>query len=33
MLTGEPPMNRLYEVVSVKDASHEVVSLTNRDVS
>jgi hypothetical protein len=32
MLTGEPLMHRLYKVVTIKDASKEVVSLTNRDV-
>jgi hypothetical protein len=32
MLTGEPPMHRLYKVVTIKDASNEVVSLTNRDL-
>jgi hypothetical protein len=31
MLTGEPQMRRSYKVVTIKDASSEIVSLTNRD--
>ena len=31
MLTGESQMRRSYKVVTIKDASSEIVSLTNRD--
>ena len=32
MLTGEPLTHRLYKVVTIKDASREIVSLTDRDM-
>ena len=31
MLTGGPLIRRLYKVVTIKDASNEGVSLTDRD--
>ena len=32
MLNGDPLTHRLHKVVTIKDASNKVVSLTNRDV-